>query len=62
MEAGSGKIIDSSSALAVQKILSRAVWITVFVLATFFYVGRVLNEFALTKAVAGFLLGTLAFK
>jgi small-conductance mechanosensitive channel len=60
LEAGSGKIIDASSALAVQRLLSRATWITVVALATFFYAGRVLNEFALTKAVAGFLLGTLA--
>ena len=60
LEEGSGRIIDASSALAVQKLLSRATWITVVALATFYYAGRVLNEFALTKALAGFLLGTLA--
>lgn len=60
LEARSGSVIDASSALAAQRLLSRAIFTTIVALVSFYYVGRILKEFAFTKPVAEVLLVTLA--
>lgn len=60
LEARSGSVIDASSTLAAHRLLSRALFTSIVVIASFYYVGRILKEFAFTKPVAEFLLETLA--
>lgn len=60
LQSQSGQIADASSVLAVHRLISRAIVFVLLLVATVYYAGRVLDQFALTRPLALFILDVVA--
>ncbi len=60
LERDSGRIVDASALFAAQRLFLRGVMILIVIVATYYYIAQVLNEFAYTSTFASVLLDTLA--
>lgn len=60
LESQSGRIVDSRSITAVQRLVVRGIQFIIIAIATIYYAGRVLGEFPLTKPIATIVLDVVA--
>jgi small-conductance mechanosensitive channel len=60
LEAKTGRVMDASALIAAQQLFIRGVVIVIVLGATYYYIARVLREFAYTSTFASVLLDTLA--
>lgn len=60
LEAKTGRVVDASALFAAQRLFFRGAMIVIVLTATYYYIARVLREFAYTSNIASVLLDTLA--
>ncbi len=60
LERDTGRIVDASALLAAQRLFERGAMLVIIIAASYYYVARVLREFAYTSTFASVLLDTLA--
>jgi small-conductance mechanosensitive channel len=56
----SGRVVDVSALFAAQRVFFRGVMIVIIIAASYYYIARVLREFAYTSTFASILIDTLA--
>jgi small-conductance mechanosensitive channel len=60
LEVKTGRVVDASALIAAQRLFFRGAAIVIVLAATYYYIARVLREFAYTSTFASILLDTLA--